>query len=242
MWIKIMRCIFLMTLVLVVSGCFKVEKKSDLKNQEDGIEEMSIQTEKIIAQEWSLKQNEVIRVDRLILKETARIYTNQYDLRIETKELVSERGAEIKNFPLNNQANENANGLDGGTIDIKTLIAIGNLQVKINGQNGGNGSSGWTGKSHTTFLPSMSPCQPMGGASGGKTGSFFFQSGDASAFSLSTSLEKSMPGKSGHMVDGLNLVSKRDRKTCNILPVPGLPGQAGQICLKMSSAALSVCK
>jgi hypothetical protein len=84
----------------------------------------------------------IIHVDNLIFKDQAILKTDGFNLEIETKHLLVEGKANLVTFTSADKAGLNSAGRSGGRISIHALLADGQLDFILNGENGGNGSEG----------------------------------------------------------------------------------------------------
>jgi hypothetical protein len=212
--------------------------------------------------ELNMIENLDYNIERLFLTSRAKIYTNQYHLNIKAKYIYSDYGALITNFPIGSVATTDTVGLSGGKIDISTTEAIGSLQVIMNAQQGGQGSWGTpSAKSNglgyqQVFLPSgenaqFPACYGRAGANGGQAGAFFLKIKLSGDFKVSAQMSTASGGAAGDMdmacynskafinIHLANFKKCRDMIDPNNCEqrqpsLPGLQGNEGQICLKMS--------
>ena len=90
----------------------------------------------IISGDMKLKENLVIQ-DRKVVLNMARIKTLEHDLFIIAEEFISIHSV-IQNFPEGKRGKKKKDGKSGGNILIETKSAEGELQLILNGQNGGH--------------------------------------------------------------------------------------------------------
>lgn len=188
----------------------------------------------------TLDKHESIQVHKLHLTKNALINTQDYNLLIVVDELISE-GAVIQNFQENTAALWDKNGRSGGGIQIIAKKATGLLSVGLRGENGGHGKNG------CITDPSVHPgCQGNNGGQGGSAGSLRAEIDDSSEFTLNW---QNQAGQAG-------LAGKRGAVACttpdvvavhppcyreNPDGVDGLPGNKGQVCLKMHAEDVVRC-
>lgn len=202
----------------------------------------------------SLAENVDKTVERLFLTATAKVFTNQFNLKIKSKFIYSEFGALITNFPENFVAAMQTVGLSGGKIEISTTVAEGNLQILMNAQQGGEGLWGW--KSIPPLIggtgQSDGPgCLPNSGFDSGNSGTFIFISEQGSKMSFTTDMKVSAGGQIGNYMDSdifVGTIVDRNKvklfryPDCQKIPTLGKPGKPGQICMKMNTAENFVCE
>lgn len=258
------KCVFSVLIVLSLSACLKVQKKSDVEKV-DNQEAAQEQTQPVapvvfeLNDVMSLTQDTIIIADKVILGPSARIYTNQFELTIQATILDSAIGAVIQSFSEENLiAFAETVGLSGGLVKIKTTEAYGNLQVHMNGQQGGNGKTGWkTVKTGNIYIDDTNygECQPNSGSNSGNSGSFFFESESAQQLFITSSMKVAVGGIMGEIIS--NPVYAKDigyypkephkhkfprRENCYNKPADGVPGAPGQICIKLSAEASPACE
>lgn len=231
-------CLFI--ICLGFSGCLKIQKKSNeeppLVHTEKAVSKSAVVYE--LNQDLSLTQDTEIIADKVVLGPNARIYTYQFSLTIKTGVLDSAIGALIQNFPESHLVAElETTGLNAGITKIKTNEAYGNLQIRMNGQQGGSGLAGW--RININLI-----CQPNSGRDSGQSGSFFFEAEKESGFFLTTSMNIAVGGKVGTVRAGVTnkIPVKPMSAACYVMPKDGQPGNPGQICIKLSADSLPVCE
>ena len=106
------------------------DQKATPENVHHIIEESTLLTE-----DMALTTNTVIRSKKVILNEVT-VKTFHHDLRIITDEFIS-HNAVIQNFPEGQKAERNKHGRKGGHILIEAVTAEGQLQLILNGEQGG---------------------------------------------------------------------------------------------------------
>ena len=107
------------------------DKKNTIPEKTRYIEEETT----TITEDMNLKANTVIHSQKVILEATVKTF--QYDLTITTNEFIS-NNAVIQNFPEGQKTRQNTHGKNGGHILIETKKAKGNLQLILNGEQGGS--------------------------------------------------------------------------------------------------------
>lgn len=231
-------CIFL--ICLGFSSCLKIQKKtndeSPLVHTEKAVSESTVVYE--LNEDLSLTQDTEIIADKVILGPNAHIYTHQFALTIKTEVLDSAIGAFIQNFPETHLVAElETDGLNAGITKIKTNEAYGNLQIRMNGQQGGLGLAGW-------HINIDLICQPNSGRDSGQSGSFFFEAEKEAGFFLTTVMNRAPGGKIGAVKAGpINKIPVKPLSaSCYVMPKDGKPGIPGQICIKLSADSLPVCE
>lgn len=146
--------------------------------------------------------------ERLFILADARIYVQQFNLKIKANKIISEDGAIISNFPIESKADLERAGLSGGLIEIFSAEAVGRLKIVLNGQNGGSGRLGTPDAKifqgmiiHSSSLVSDSTFAPFcpgnTGGQGGKSGSLVFSVDESKDFILLSDIELSKSGPSG---------------------------------------------
>ncbi len=212
----------------------------------------------------SLVENLDKNVERLFFTANAKVYTNQFNLKITAKNIYSEFGATLSNFPEGSVAEMEVVGLSGGKTEIITEHSEGNLQVIMNAQKGGEGRWGWkevVGDPSASLVPKISfgpypGCNPNSGAGGGNSGSIFIKINDSEStnFSVATSMMTATGGQAGQLYESLmyampgsrisNVKNFRDTspQVCKNEFTNGQPGHPGQICTKMSATENFKCE
>ena len=219
-----MRIIILMCLML--SGCSEDIFKE--KPEESKVEVKSKNYDLVINDEIELKENMTITAAKLIITRNARIRTLDKNLIIVVDELVGEGGV-IENFKESQQALWGKDGRSGGMVAIIAKSAEGSLQVRLSGENGGNGKNG------AITIPGRHPgCAGTDGGNGGNGGSIFSQTPEGFQISVSN-----IAGKAGEK--GLRGVSPQsDPPDRTVLPpcapdtidgIDGKPGSSGSVCI-----------
>lgn len=188
------------------------------------------------------QKNEEINVERIFFLTGAQVYTQQFNVKIRAKKLISASGAILGNFPENAEAAVETVGLSGGMIDLKIEQAAGSLSILINGQRGGHGKHGFAACTSIS-----SPCNPNSGADSGDTGELSLDIYDQSNFKLEYKRAFPVGGKTGEFKNIQSGASSRlcsenwedisDRKDANLVTCEapysrGKPGKVKQICIK----------
>lgn len=252
MFFEVKMKIFLMfsLLAALLCSCIKVQKKSEFEVAP--VDEVQVQEVKRAPVVYRLNgvlyltQDTEIRADEIYLEADSKIYTNQFSLKINSSIFYSDRGAVIQSFADQNMmAPVEQSGLNGGVVEIKTDIAKGNLQVRMNGQSGGPGRGGWT-----EYTPSdlffegfrRVACKPNSGKNAGRSGSFFVETNDSLDFYVSATMEIAHGGLIGPVYEKAGYIFtepdyqtrfKSHNEGCLIEPHAGEAGSAGQICMKL---------
>lgn len=155
-----------------------------------------------------LSEDLIKAAERLFILADARIYAQQFNLKIKTHKIIAEEGSLITNFPSDSSADLEKVGLSGGLIEIFSTEAVGRLKIVLNGQSGGSGRLGTpeaklfdgmilradTLVSGSTLLQS---CPGNSGGQGGKSGSLVFSVDESKDFILLSDIELSKSGLSG---------------------------------------------
>lgn len=247
--------ILFVLMILNLCACLKIQKKGNdealptVENQNPVMVEQITPVVFTLNTVWSLTDHAEIIADEVRLSSLARIYTNQFKLSIHAKKLIVEQGALIQTFDENHaRAWVETAAVDGGTIDIKIAEAEGYLQVFMNGQQGGEGKSGWI----LSIMGTTTMCQPNSGWNSGRSGSFFLEADQATHFFITTQMQVAEPGPIGVLenvfVRGPELLkdpshNKYPRfENCQNNPVPGKPGSAGQICMRLKADESPQCE
>ncbi len=256
-----MKNLILICVVLFLCGCVKIQKKSEVESVPDQVvqplvEKFSEPVIFVLDEVLSQTQDILIIADEVHLKTNARIYTNQFSLRIEATRIYIDRGAFIQTFAEDQTiAPIEQNAIDGGVVHIKGNDIYGNLRIFMNGQSGGVGLGGWSGLPASpnpyVSLPPQEPCLPNSGRNSGASGSFFLEVNQSQDFSISTSMKVAEGGSIGPVsadyfwtVKDYKTKYKKafDWQSCNTIPVTGKAGMPGQICLKLSATDLARCE
>ncbi|QLY25670.1 hypothetical protein [Bdellovibrio sp. KM01] len=188
----------------------------------------------------TLDKPETIKAHRLTIRKNAIITTGEHPLIIQVDELIAEGGT-IQNFSPNAQAGCEANGRSGGAVQIDAKYATGNLNVLLNGENGGQGKNG------AITDPRVHPgCAGTSGGDGGNAGSLQLTVDSNSGFTLNWDNIAGMLGMRG--LRG----SVRDGTAADTIFAPcgrdvpdGVDGKAGRkglVCLKMSASEDRICE
>lgn len=112
----------------------------------------------------NLKQiSNLLRIRRLTFSEGSELITNGQDLVIKAEKLISFKG-KIRSF--NAQAPLETNGADAGTLTLFAKNAEGELEVHLDGQQGGNGSPGRNAVNYN--IPSTRGTPGKNGGAGGE--------------------------------------------------------------------------
>lgn len=155
-----------------------------------------------------LSEDFIKTAERLFILADARIYVQQFNLKIKANKIISEDGALFTNFPSDSSADLEKSGLSGGLIELFSTEAVGRLKIVLNAQNGGRGRLGTpeakiidgmilrpdTIVSGSTLLQF---CPGNSGGQGGKSGSLVFSVDESRDFILLSDIELSKPGLSG---------------------------------------------
>jgi len=191
----------------------------------------------VIDEPLVLKEHTTLEVDRLVLTKNALIITEDKNLMINAKELVSE-GAVIRNFAEGQRAFWEAQGRNGGNITITVHHGSGNLQVLLKGEDGGPGKHGLAIDHHPG-------CSGTSGANGGNSGSLVATIVDNNGFNLSYQNDISLAGPAG-------VKGKVFWGTPNAVYPPcvddapngidGKPGSKGQVCFKLGGEETFRCE
>jgi hypothetical protein len=218
-----------------------------------------------------LQQNVEENVERLFFTSSAKVYTNQFNLKIRAKNIYSEFGAVISNFPEGSVAAKETVGLSGGKTEIDADVAEGNLQVIMNAQQGGEGKYGWPMGTYAQIMnsPMIFPkdlksgitgddipaCPGSDGAHSGSMGNFFLKFSTSSNLLISTRMLLVPGGNYGVLNEkcfynypqSMSCVPTQYSSgvaSCDYKRIPhnGRPAAPGQICTKMSSSENFKCE
>ncbi len=254
-----MKSIFLICWICSVVACVKIQKKSDLDQDQSPVlatAEVESQPPFILDEVLTLTEDTKIIADEVYLKSNARIYTHQFALFIQAKAIYIDRGVFIQTFPEGERVVPLASeAVDGGVVQILAHDIHGNLQVLMNGQNGGNGLSGWPYRAGAVYMgffyaPELAACYPDSGKNAGMSGSFFLNVAQSDDFSITTSMKIGEGGAIGLVTDVPYSATPtppaegriKDKTTCQFTPYPGRPGTPGQICLKLAEGERAKCE
>jgi hypothetical protein len=188
------------------------------------------------------------RIRRLVLSDGSALITNGQDLTIKIRELYS-YGGKILSFGNGSIAPENTNGASGGNLSLFAIKAEGDLEIRLNGQQGGNGTKG-TVATQNTRGGNGTP-----GRQGGNGGEIRTSIQESYKLNLNLSIQGGARGEGGPPGDGKNwselicidyMISTNDpslkitketncrnqeRTTPGGSPgAPGTPGIPGKIC------------
>ena len=111
----------------------ETEEETEEENEEPPFLEEEIT---LISEDLELMEATVIKNRKVVLDMVA-VKTFEHDLFIIAKEFLSNHSV-IHNFPENKKAGKNHHGKNGGNILIEAEKAIGELQLVLNGEQGGN--------------------------------------------------------------------------------------------------------
>ena len=244
-------------ILLIVSSCVKIQKKDEIKNDlipttEDIVIENTPEKETIkiyLDSEISLTQDMEINADEIYLTANAKIYTNQFNFKMNATNIFSELGSCIQNFSDQNKvALLSTAGLNAGAVNIKANKAEGRLQINMNGQGGGDGKGGWTAFTVTNNNPrirSRSACAPGSGKPAGQSGSLFLDLKLSDQLFLSYTMTKAAGGRIGIIDTDYAMEFDPNRATnykffrnieddCNEIAIAGQDGQPGLFCMKFN--------
>lgn len=203
-----------------------------------------------------LDKTQELNYQRVFIEDEATIYTMQYDLKIAAVELIAGNNTRIQNFPDNNHANFELKGLDAGNIEIRALIAKGELEIIQNSQIGGAGYQG---------TPKFTTCEPMitereppictdinhkacAGTNGGNSGKLgdlkFFadQSDDLSLKYKKIYVSGGPAGPHGNNAIKDYPVKSKGDEQCDVAPISGTPAFGGTSCVILSRSDIYDCQ
>ncbi len=157
-----------------------------------------------------LNEDYIQTTERLFILGNARVYTQQFNLKVKAQKIFSEEGALITNFPLESSAELEKKGLSGGQIEIFATEAVGRLKIILNGQNGGVGRLGTPDAMlyqgmvlHANALVpdsiNLRSCPGNRGGLAGKSGSLVFSADESNNFILLSETELAKAGLPGEM-------------------------------------------
>ena len=212
-----------------------------------------------------LSEDLIKTTERLFIFAAARIYTQQFNLKIKAIKVISEEGALITNFPKESAAPLEQTGLSGGMIEIFSTEAVGRLKIELNGQNGGNGRlgtpdaisyNGMVLPANTLVSNSVNihSCPGNRGGLAGKTGSLVFSADVSNNFILLAETELSKAGLPGEMTYKCfeTHIYPEYKKLCRPLNFQKCEsnfdismnkiGESGQICTKLSRSENFKCE
>lgn len=213
----------------------------------------------VISEVLNLTEDSEYNIERLYLTSTAKIYTNQFNLRITARNIYSEFGAMISNYQDGATAMVERAGSSGGKTELFSDNASGNLQIISNAEKGGSGKYGWSEGILVMgeYIPvsvggrngELRPiCPGNDGAQSGDGGSFFLTVNNAKDFIVSAHSSVIEGGLAGIINENCyfdsaypelkNLcksIGKPGVCTTNFIPQNGKAGKLGQICIKLNS-------
>ncbi len=239
-------------LTALLVGCLKVEKKNqnDSKNQLTDVQ-VYAQSEFILDEAMTLTEDTVITADRIYLSKNAVIFTQNYNLKIEAQMIEAELGSMVGHYNYDQAAGVNQNGRNGGSIEIKSQTAFGQLQLLANSEKGGGGLGGW---GPTEFskgqINNMVSCSAGSGKASGQVGSIQFETYNSQNFVLSKKVLHSEGGAIGPMADNYKVITPFNKKNpnyktrnqdCDETSVVGKPSFGGQICTRLQSQSNYEC-
>lgn len=189
----------------------------------------------VVASAVYFQQNEEVNVERIFFLQGAQIYTQQFNVKIRAKKLISAQGTLIANFPEGSTAAIETAGLSGGTIDLKVEEARGSLDFLLNGQRGGQGKNGW--KESTSEFAGAEKCAPNSGANSGNSGSLIYDVQFQDQFMSTKKMVLVSGGVQGTLLESIMYIgpkpeNKARRENCANNPVDGQAGKPGKICVK----------
>lgn len=127
---------FLMML-FVLSGC-GVELRDKAQPQGDAaLGDWNVDREMALPASATDGDKKVYRLNRWVLNSDSRFYTQGGNVRIEVKELIADH-AQIRSFREGAQAPANQTGRSGGHLEIVADHAVGDLDIELNGEKGGD--------------------------------------------------------------------------------------------------------
>ncbi|NUN05779.1 MAG: hypothetical protein HUU57_08455 [Bdellovibrio sp.] len=227
-------------------GGAKVELKIEVRRQGEPVAQflsvrVQVPEDYVLSGRKKLSENLKIKAARVFIAKGTVIMTENHNLVIEANSLISEN-AVIQNFPLTAKASREQNGRSGGAISIIAQKAEGDLFVRLNAEEGGEGKIGAVYK---VMIDNRS-CAGTNGGDGGNAGSLSVQFADGAAFNLNY---ESVPGKSGKAGarGQLMLTGPQDYVIfpCDFAAASGSdgrPGVVGIVCVKKSAQLTGSCK
>lgn len=257
-----MKNFLIIVSAVAISSCLKIQKKiEDTDPPPPSVaqpvlsRENQTKAEPIIVnlnEPVSLNGDWEVIADEIRMGAQSAIYNEHYNLRLVAKKIIIESGAVIQTFPhWRFKAPIDTAAADGGTVQIYAEEIIGNLQVYMNGQEGGNGKAGWSGVTDASFQ--KSECFSNSGRDAGRSGSFFLETKKANQFYITTNMSIAKAGEpEAQVIDPLGrhieIFRNKDhykypvRENCSVSPQPAQAGRPGQICLKMQENENPVCR
>lgn len=203
-----------------------------------------------------LDKNQELNYQRVFIEDGTTIYTMQFGLKIAAVEFITGNNTKIQNFPDNNQANFEIKGLDAGNIEIRALIAKGELEIVQNSQMGG---SGYQGTPKFTTCEALNPdreppictdqkhkaCAGTNGGNSGKLGDLKFFADQSDELNLKYKKVYVAGGPAGphgnNAIKDYPVKSKGDQ-ACDVAPINGAPAFGGASCVILSRSDIYDCQ
>lgn len=87
-------------------------------------------------------KNDSITYGRIFMTDGSKLFSNEFIFQVNFNELVIGNNVEIGNFAVNQRAPLDADGRNGGILQLRGKKITGQVKININGEHGGNGSEG----------------------------------------------------------------------------------------------------
>lgn len=125
---------------LGLCGC-GVTLKDKNTTEEVELKELIVEKEYSLPVPLAQSQQQVLRIEKLVLKPGAQFITQGLNLKLEITELVSEN-ATIRSFKVDQTAQDFTTGRSGGQLELSVGRVVGTLSVEMRGERGGRGRPG----------------------------------------------------------------------------------------------------
>jgi len=243
-----------------IETTYFLEFSNSYRNQKSEIELKLLPPKDLVIQEnMNLNQDLQLSSNRIFIKDSVRIYTNQFCLKMNFNKLLIGNDVQFANYPLNQKALANTKGRDGGCIQLSGQSAIGNLKIFLNSEAGGDGDSGFPRCLSMSYEDQNTDCYGEPGQDSGIRGSAIIQIENTQNLNLDYSFIEVSGGIRGlysnyiqdpqarylkcrNFLENSSSEAQRARyKTCSIETSNGKNASGGQICLKLSKDAQYEC-
>lgn len=239
-------------LTALLVSCLKIEKKNQNDSENPAADvQVYAQSEFILDEALVLNEDTVIKADRVYLSKNAAIFAQNYNLKIDAQIIETEQGSIIGHYNYDQTATVNQDGRNGGSIEIRSQTALGQLQLLANSEKGGTGLGGWGPSEFSTGrLSHTESCTAGSGKNSGQVGSIQFETYNSQNLVLSKKILHSAGGSIGSMAANYKEITPFNKKNpnykarnqdCTEIPVIGKSSFGGQICTRLQNQSHFEC-
>lgn len=238
-------------IVWILLGCMQVKEKKATRPSSDptfNSYEKTADGEIIfrVNSQTVFENGQIYQADRIIFETGTIIWFTSQEVYFQAKEIQFEQPVLIGFYPKDLTAGFAQYGKSGGRITFSAQKIIGNVQMNLAGQNGGEGYHGGGFRIPRTSgsVSELVECPPAIGASGGAGGWVMVDSLDLSLLQIKILQTQSEPGRYGiaYLKEGFDLQkSIQENRTCRTIPYQSNKGTSGRLCLKSESLLDTEC-